>query len=121
MNQQQTLVDADLLRREAMISGDMDSLDQLLSDELVWTHSSGKTEGKAEVMTAIKTGSVKYEVLTIDDYTIKEYNDIAIYLGILNGSASRDGIEKNLRSKFLSVWQKEDASYRLLAWQSTGF
>ncbi len=121
MNNEQALLSADSARRDAMISGDMNALDRLLSEELVWTHSSGKTEGKAAVMAAIKSGSVTYKVLSIDEYTITQHNDISIYLGVLNGSASRNGVEKNLKSKFLSVWKKKDASYRMLVWQSTGF
>ena len=40
--------------------------------------------------------------------------------GLLNGRASRDGVEKALRNRFLSVWVRQDGDFRMVAWQSTG-
>jgi len=107
------------MRREAMISGDTATLANILSDDLVWTHSSGKTESKQDMLQAIETKAVSYEILTIPEYSITRHDDLFIYLGVLDGKASRDGIEKDLMSKFLSVWRLKDSTFEMLAWQST--
>ena len=121
MNHAEELIKVDIARRDAMISGDMHILGQILSDELVWTHSSGKTEDKNAVLQAIESKSVSYKSLTIKDYSITQHDNIYIYQGLLDGFASRDGIEKNLKSKFLSVWRWTGSTYEMLAWQSTSY
>lgn len=121
MGKAEELYHVDVVRREAMISGDVSALGRILSDELVWTHSSGKTEDKNAMLHAIDSKTVCYQTLTIEEYSISQHGELFIYHGILNGSANREGVEKNLRSKFLSVWRLSGSLYEMLAWQSTGF
>lgn len=111
---------ADQARREAMISGDTDTLAQLLSDDLIWTHSSGKTDSKASFLESIGSGVVQYKSLEVSNETISRYGDLFIFHGRLNGQASRNGVVKELKSRFLSVWRKDGDAYQMLAWQSTG-
>lgn len=104
-----------------MISANVDELADALSDDLVWTHSSGRTEGKAAVLQAIESQTVQYLSLEVEGVAVSQHNDIFICHGTLNGRASRDGVAKELRNKFLSVWQRAGSSFKMLAWQSTGF
>jgi len=121
LNDVEELLKADAARRQAMISANADDLADALSDDLVWTHSSGRTEGKAAIIQAIESQTVQYLALEVEDVEISQHNDIFICHGTLNGRASRDGVAKELRNKFLSVWQLTGSSYKMLAWQSTGF
>lgn len=115
------LLKADSRRREAMISGNTDDLACMLDDNLHWTHSSGRTDDKKAVLYAIASKAVNYESLQVEDFAISEHGDIFIYYGVLTGSVSKDGVEKQLRNKFLSVWERSGSSFQMLAWQSTGF
>ncbi len=114
------LRDIDRVRRNAMISADTGILADLLSDELVWTHSSGKTDNKDSILEAIGSHAVSYESLSISDDTISRHGNLFIHSGRLDGQASRDGVVKELKSRFLSVWKKTGNHWTLLAWQSTG-
>ena len=96
-------------------------LAKLLSDDLAWTHSSGRTDGKAAIVETIRTRSVVYLSLQVEDVVVSQHNDIFLCHGILNGRVSKDDVERDLRNKFLSVWKRIDASFEMLAWQSTGF
>ena len=118
MNVRSKLLDADLVRRQAMINGDLDTLDTVLADDLTWTHSSGVTESKTEFLNAISHRAVVYESLEIEQDQIREAGPVLVHSGVLRGSASRNGEAKLLHAKFLAVWRAE-ASPRLLAWQST--
>jgi hypothetical protein len=121
MSHTENLFELDAARRQAMISGDVSVLARILSDDLVWTHSSGKTEDKNAVLHAIESKSVSYESMMVDDYSIMQRDNLFIYFGTLSGQARRDGLEKDLSSKFLSVWESCGSGYKMLAWQSTGF
>ena len=44
-----------------------------------------------------------------------------VWEAVMAGGWSRDGAEKALRNKFLSVWRRADGALVMVAWQSTGF
>ncbi len=121
MNDVEGLLEADRARRDAMVSGNVDRLAASLSDHLVWTHSSGKTDDKKSFLKTIESKAVIYQSLSVGTHTISQYGDVMIYHGTLIGSATVDGKVKNLRNRFLSVWKKSGASFEMLAWQSTGY
>ncbi|MFV2091420.1 MAG: nuclear transport factor 2 family protein [Pseudomonadales bacterium] len=121
MSDEDRLLEADRVRRESMVSGDVERLSAMLSDDLVWTHSSGKMDDKESFLKKIETRAVVYQSLEPESQTISQHGDVMICHGTLIGSAAVDGKVKNLRSRFLSVWQRSGNSFEMLAWQSTGF
>jgi len=121
MSETQAVLEADARRRAAIISGDVEVLTALLSDRMIWTHSSGKVDDKASFLEGLASGSVKYIRLDVEDVTVLQQLDVFILHGTLLGLASRAGVEKSLRNRFLSVWQQHKDGFQMLAWQSTGF
>lgn len=121
MSNVENVLTADAARRAAMIAADTDVLGPLLSDDLVWTHSSGRTDDKAAVLATIGEKSVLYLALEVEDVGVAEHNDVYICHGTLKGRVSKDGAERDLRNKFLSIWKQAGSSFQMLAWQSTGF
>ncbi|XOV82774.1 MAG: nuclear transport factor 2 family protein [bacterium] len=113
------LLAADRRRRKAMIEVDINVLEGLLDDKLLWTHSSGKTESKSEVIAALAHGSVTYESLDITQDRVLHRHDSFVHQGELHGRAVRDGITKQLKARFTAVWHTDDEQLRLVAWQST--
>ncbi len=103
-----------------MISGDAALLDSLLAEDLVWTHSSGKTDGKRSFLDKIESRAVDYQSLEVTEDAVTNHGDIMIHHGVLAGRVSVDGKEKALRNRFLSVWKYAEGRFQLLAWQSTG-
>lgn len=116
----QALLAADARRRAAMIAGDAEALGALLAEELVWTHSSGKTDTRDSFLEGIASRSVTYLRLDVDDVSVWQHGDVFVCHGLLNGLASRDGVEKSLRNRFLAVWVRSPGAFRMIAWQSTG-
>ena len=113
------VIEADAARRQAMIHGDVDALLTLLADDLVWTHSSGATESKAEFISAIASGNVRYDELKIEKDATREEGPLVVHNGVLKGVASRAGQNKNLHARFLAVWRFVQDMPELMAWQST--
>ena len=120
MSKTQDLLAADAARRAAMVAADGTALSQYLSADLVWTHSSGRTDDKAAVLDTITSGSVEYLSLDAEDVGTAEHGDICLCFGVVAGRVRKDGAERDLRNKFLSVWKHTDTGWQMLAWQSTG-
>lgn len=121
MTQEDAVRAADQRRREAMIAGDADALAPLLAADLIWTHSSGRQDGKESFLDRIAAGAADYRQLEVSEDRLSSHGDIVIHHGTLTGRVSVDGQEKALRNRFLSVWKGSGAAMQLLAWQSTGF
>ena len=107
-------------RRQAMIEADVHALAALLADDLIWTHSSGKTDTKPTFLGKIASKSVIYLALDVADDVVWRHGDVAIHHGTLTGRASVDGRERAIRNRFLAVWKRGSDGFELVAWQSTG-
>jgi len=112
---------ADEARRAAMIDADAATLATLLADELIWTHSSGQVDDKAAVLAKIESGAVVYEALDVEAVQVRALAGALVLQGTLLGRVRKDGAERALRNRFLSVWRTGADGPELLAWQSTGF
>jgi 2-dehydropantoate 2-reductase len=117
---EQAVLAADARRRAAMVAGDADALRGLLGDDLTWTHSSGKTDDKTAFLAGIASGAVIYSALDVPEVAVARHGDVFVCHGTLDGRASRDGVEKTLRNRFLGVWKRRASGFELVAWQSTG-
>lgn len=117
---EQALLEADAQRRAAMVRGDADALGEVLDEALIWTHSSGKTDTRRSFLEGLASGVVEYLALETAEVSVIRRGEVFVCHGLLLGRASRDGIEKSLKNRFLSVWVNDGGRFRMLAWQSTG-
>jgi ketosteroid isomerase-like protein len=115
----QRLRQADAERRQAMIAADTSALARLLAEDLIWTHSSGKTESKGEVIKALAEGAVAYEALEMTQDRVLCSGENYVHQGVLSGRAVRNGETKLLNARFLSVWRETQGQLQMVAWQST--
>lgn len=103
-----------------MITRDIETLKACLSPDLVWTHSSGKSEGRDAVVQAIVSGAVVYHHIDLTESLIRPFGNLALHHGVIGGQVTKDGAQKPLRNRFLSVWQQSGERWVMVAWQSTG-
>lgn len=121
MSDSDELMSADTRRRAAMVAGDADKLEQYLADDLTWTHSSGKTDSKSSFLEVMAAGTTVYHSLDVRDTKIRPYGNMFILEGVVFGDVTKDGQDKKLVNRFLTVWQRrENSEFVLHAWQSTG-
>lgn len=121
MNDIEALMNADAQRRTAMVASDIAALDACLAEDLSWTHSSGKTDSKTSFLEIMKSGTTVYHSLDVRDTEARRYGNIFILEGVVFGDVTKDGKDKKLVNRFLTVWQwRDDQGFELHAWQSTG-
>jgi len=105
--------------RQAMISGDKSSLENLAADELSYGHSSGKIEGKTEFVDAIVSGASKFRTIIVSDQTVKITDNTAIVRQKLAGETGTVEKPGTLNLAVLLIWQKQKGQWKLLARQAT--
>jgi len=107
-------------RLAAMLAHDVDALDALLSDGLVYVHSSGLRDGKASYLGHLREGRLGYVRL---GFTALEGHPLAqavVITGRMEGLVRILGREQPVRTLFMTVWAPgPDGGWRLQAHQGT--
>jgi ketosteroid isomerase-like protein len=121
---QATGTEADVLRAddrrfEAMRKGDWAALDAALADELTYVHSSARLESKAEHIANPRAGKPHYRGIAPRDRKARVRGDVGIVNGVSDMHVERDGKENRFTVRYLAVYAKSGADWRMIAWQST--
>jgi len=109
----------DARRLAALTQGDVRSLDDLLAKDLAYTHASGWRQTKAEFLSSIRSGELKFHTFNMRDVSVRVYGDTVIVTGGADAKVNSKGQELDVRLLFLEVYVKEGGRWRLAAWQST--
>jgi ketosteroid isomerase-like protein len=110
---------ADTARVMATIAGKAERLGPILSDALTYAHADGRVQSKAEFLNAVRAGRIKYEAYDYDDVKVSRVtDDVATMSGRARLRASAGDVRVEFSLKFLSVWRREDGTWRLFAYQS---
>lgn len=110
----QEVQNAQLARISAMINADIDKLNELLTDDLTYAHTTGWTETKTGYLETIKSGRINYISFVPRDVEIRIYGGTAVSTGKVDVNLGRT----DFTIRFLEVQRKEDGIWKLTAWQS---
>jgi len=105
--------------KTGIIDADRAVLEDIFADKLVYGHSGGKVQNKAECIDEIVSLQPN-DYLTIDmtDQTITISGETAIVRHIYSSEFTSNGIPGSLRIGNVLVWQKQDGKWKLLARQA---
>lgn len=106
-------------RVEALVRGDFGILDEILSDDLTYTHASGVYESKAQIMANLKSGQVKYESLTPEDVLVRVYGTTGVVTGVARVKVQVKSEHLSLQLRFTNVYVKKGDRWQMVAWQAT--
>ena len=76
-------------RYQAMIDSDFDTLDRLLGDQLVYTHSTSQSDTRAEYIALCKKGVFKYRKIERPVENIQVYGDDTV---VVTGQIKIDAV-----------------------------
>lgn len=111
--------DADAARIKAFVAADIAALQTLLADDLTYTHSNGKLDGKTQVIEALQSGVTKYRSFVPSDVQVRVYGTAAVLNGLAAVQVTTNGQTSDLSLRFTSVYVQRDGRWQFAAWQST--
>ncbi len=106
-------------RYAAMVDADLDTLDELLSDDVMYAHSDASVDSKASYLEMLRTGRLVYDALEHTTDAVLARPGVTIVSGTMSGSIRMHGAAKKLNSRVAAVWIAEDGRWRLAAFQPT--
>ena len=86
-------------RFQAMIDSDFDTLDGLLGDDLIYTHSTAQSDTRAEYIALFKKGVFKHLKIERPIENIHVYGDAVVVTGRTTMDAIVDGKPRLLNSR----------------------
>lgn len=100
---------------KAMLNSDVQQLDKLISDDLIFTDHNGRLLDKATDLEAHSSGTLKISSLKTTEQRIKIYNDTAVVSVLMNiaGTYAVQPFNGNLR--FTRVWMNRGNSWKVVA------
>lgn len=103
-----------------MIDADVNKFAGLLSEDVVYVHSSGFTDDKASYLKKFRDGAFIYHsaVLQLEKVSALGENGF-MATGSVQMDATVGGVLKHLHTLLLVVWRKESGTWRLLGHQTT--
>jgi ketosteroid isomerase-like protein len=106
-------------RYRAMCDADAATLDELLADTLVYTHSYGGADSKRSYLDGVRAKKWQYRKIERPVENIQIHGDCAIVTGKVKIELLSDGKPKTLNSAYTNVWIKGAKGWQMVAWQST--
>jgi ketosteroid isomerase-like protein len=108
-------------RYQAMTDGDIGTLEELFSADLVYTHSDASSDSKRSYLDKLASRHFDYGPIEHPEHSIVVRGDCAIVIGDMRGEVQIGGATRVLNSRSLSVWVRENGSWALLAYQPTKY
>ncbi|MES2492236.1 MAG: nuclear transport factor 2 family protein [Pseudomonadota bacterium] len=105
-------------RARAVMDRDIDTVDALMADGLLYCHSTGLIEGKSSYIAKLAEGTATYHEFRAEvDHAAMPVPDLIIAAGRLHLDATVAGTLHEVRGRFLTVWRRDGDEWRMEALQ----
>ena len=115
----QTVIELDKKRMNAMAQKDIATLNEIISDDLVYTHSSARLDTKKSLIGNMESGSTVYTSVVPSDVKAIECGDTVILTGSCKISVMANGKPNSFGVRFTDVYANKSGKWQMVAWQST--
>ncbi|AIO67511.1 nuclear transport factor 2 family protein [Burkholderia oklahomensis] len=107
-------------RFRAMVDGDGEALEALLSDKVYYVHTNGKRETKQQFIDAITAGRRRYRQIEVQSQEVLPVGDATYVVAgraLIEMETNNGGLVFPIA--YTAVQTQEGGRWRLLAWQAT--
>lgn len=105
-------------RFSAMTHQDVKALQPMLADDLIYCHSNGRCETKAQLLESIRTGRIRYRSVDILSLRPRTAAGAVIVNGSIAVDGDMDGEPIKMQMVYMAVYVRRDDQWRLAAWQA---
>ena len=115
----QKIIDLDRQRMTAMAKKDVATLTKILSDDLIYTHSSARMDTKKSLIGAMESGATVYTSVEPSDVVAQDLGDAVVLTGIAAISVNSGSNPNSFRVRFTDVYANKGGQWQMVTWQST--
>jgi ketosteroid isomerase-like protein len=115
----QTIIELDRQRMTAMAEKDIAKLNALLSDDLVYTHSSARIDTKQSLIGAMESGTTVYTSVEPFDVKAQDLGNAVVLTGSARIRVNSGGKPNAFAVRFTDVYANKGGQWQMVTWQST--
>ena len=126
------VIELDRQRMAAMAQKDVATLNTIIADDLIYTHSSARLDTKKSLIGAMESGATVYTAVAPSDVVAQDLGDVVVLTGVAAISVTSGGTANSFRVRFTDVWanragspggsqggSQEGNQWQMVTWQST--
>ena len=118
MSNAQTIIELDRKRMHAMAAKDYATLEAVLGDDLVYTHSSARLDTKKSLIGNMQSGSTVYASVEPSDVKAQDLGDVVVLTGAAQIKVVSGGKPNAFGVRFTDVYAKRGGKWQMVAWHS---
>jgi len=115
----QTVIDLDRKRMQAMAAKDVATLEALIADDLVYTHSSARLDTKRSLIDNMTSGKTVYTGVEPSNVKAQDFGDTVVLTGECQIKVTVGGTPNAFGVRFTDVYARRDGRWQMVTWQST--
>jgi ketosteroid isomerase-like protein len=115
----QAIIDLDKKRMFAMAEKDFSTLNAVLADDLIYTHSSARLDTKASLIGHMQSGSTVYTSVEPSEVKAQDLGDAVVLTGVAQIKVVSQGKPNAFGVRFTDVYAKRNGRWQMVTWQST--
>jgi ketosteroid isomerase-like protein len=115
----QEVIELDRKRMQAMAAKDIATLESLLADDLVYTHSSARLDTKQSLIVGMTSGSTVYTSVEPSDVKAQVLGDAVVLTGVCQIKVVSNATPNAFGVRFTDVYAKRNGRWQMVTWQST--
>jgi ketosteroid isomerase-like protein len=115
----QAIIELDAKRMAASVAKDYDQLNQIIADDLIYTHSSAAMDTKQSLIGKMQSGTTVYTGMTPSAVVAQDLGDSVVLTGVCAISVMSGGKPNSFKVRFIDVYTKRPSGWQMVTWQST--
>jgi hypothetical protein len=113
-------LEAEIVAREdallkAVLTNDVDLLDDVLHDDLLFNGPDGQTGTKAQDLANYRSGGIQLRRADASDRLVSAIGDTVVVAVTVTLAGSYMGVRVDGRYRYLRVWQRAGGAWRVIA------
>jgi len=113
------IIDLDRQRMTAMAEKNIARLNELIADDLIYTHSSARLDTKASLIGNMTSGSTVYTEVTPSTVVAQDCGDVVVLTGQARIGVMSGGKPNAFSVRFTDVYANRGGKWQMVTWQST--
>jgi ketosteroid isomerase-like protein len=103
----------------AMAEKDIATLNKIIADDLIYTHSSARLDTKKSLIGAMESGTTVYTAVEPSEVVAQDLGDTVVLTGVAAISVKSGGNPNSFRVRFIDVYANRGGQWQMVTWQST--
>lgn len=113
------VIELDRKRMTAMAQKDIATLNEVIADDLIYTHSSARLDTKQSLIGNMEKGSTVYTSVVPSDVKAQDFGDAVVLTGTCRISVNSGGNAMSFGVRFTDVYARRGGKWQMVTWQST--